>query len=45
MISRDSLKKNLSKSELQSMLEYNKQNVPPGEDRVCEIHMYLLIRL
>ncbi|XP_077299838.1 poly-(ADP-ribose) polymerase [Arctopsyche grandis] len=31
---RDSLKNNLSKSELQSILEFNKQNVPPGEDRI-----------
>jgi hypothetical protein len=32
---RDQLKKELRKSDLQDLLEYNDQDVPVGEERVC----------
>jgi hypothetical protein len=32
---RDQLKKELRKSEMQDLLEYNEQDVPVGEERVC----------
>lgn len=31
---RDSLKKYLTKNQLAELLQYNQQEVPPGEDRV-----------
>jgi hypothetical protein len=32
---RDQLKKVLKKKDLQYLLEYNDQDIPSGEDRVC----------
>jgi hypothetical protein len=32
---RDQLKKELRKNDLQDLLEYNDQDVPAGEERVC----------
>jgi hypothetical protein len=32
---RDQLKKDLKKMDLQCLLEYNDQDVPVGEDKVC----------
>lgn len=34
---RDQLQKNLSKKELQELLEFNSQDVPPGESRILDL--------
>jgi hypothetical protein len=40
---RDQLKKVLKKKDLQYLLEYNDQDVPSGEDRVCIAFFYLCV--
>lgn len=37
---RDQLKKALKKKDLQYLLEYNDQDIPPGEERVCIAFCY-----
>ena len=38
---RDSLESSLKKNELQELLEYNKQEIPVGNDNVCVLFLLL----
>jgi hypothetical protein len=40
---RDQLKKALRKKDLQYLLEYNDQDIPSGEDRVCIPFCYISV--
>lgn len=40
---RDQLKNVLKKKDLQYLLEYNDQDIPSGEDRVCIAFFYLCV--
>ena len=40
---RDQLKNVLKRKDLQYLLEYNDQDIPPGEDRVCITLCYLCV--
>jgi poly [ADP-ribose] polymerase len=42
---RDQLKKILKKKDLQYLLEYNDQDIPSGEERVCITFCYLCVSL